>query len=75
MVNHLSDDAKHELTQTIERLGGEVVSMDNPTTTLEELFLRIIEDSAARPGRRVVHRDEPSAAGDSGDDASPRDDG
>lgn len=58
MVNNLSDDAKHELTQTIERLGGEVVSMDNPTTTLEDLFLRIIEDSAARPGRRAVDRDE-----------------
>jgi ABC-2 type transport system ATP-binding protein len=62
MVNNLSDDAKHELTQTIARLGGEVVSMDNPTTTLEDLFLRIIEDSAARPGRRAVDRDESGAA-------------
>lgn len=58
MVNNLSDDAKHKLTKEIERLGGEVVSMDNPTTTLEDLFLRIIEDSAARPGRRAVHHDE-----------------
>jgi ABC-2 type transport system ATP-binding protein len=58
LAKNLSDDAKQEIKQTIERLGGEVVSMDNPTTTLEELFLRIIEDSAARPGRRVVHRDE-----------------
>jgi ABC-2 type transport system ATP-binding protein len=60
MVSQLSDDAKDEVARTIERLGGKVVSMDNPTTTLEELFLRIIEESAAHPGRRAVDRDDSS---------------
>ncbi|MCA9101857.1 MAG: ABC transporter ATP-binding protein, partial [Planctomycetales bacterium] len=69
MVNHLSSEAREEVKQTIQRLGGEVVSIDNPTTTLEDLFLRIIEDSTARPGRRVVHRDEPDAGGATGDDS------
>jgi hypothetical protein len=27
--------------------------MENPTTTLEELFLAIVRDSEARPGRRA----------------------
>jgi hypothetical protein len=27
--------------------------MENPTTTLEELFLSIVQDSEARPGRRA----------------------
>ena len=27
-------------------------TMDNPTTTLEELFLTIVRESEARPGRR-----------------------
>ena len=27
--------------------------MGNPTTTLEELFVRVIEESEAHPGRRV----------------------
>jgi hypothetical protein len=30
--------------------------MENPTTTLEELFLSIVRDSEARPGRRAQER-------------------
>jgi hypothetical protein len=30
------------------------VSVEHPTTTLEDLFLSIVRDSEARPGRRVV---------------------
>jgi hypothetical protein len=30
-----------------------VFKIENPTTTLEELFLKIVEDSEARPGRRA----------------------
>jgi len=32
---------------------GELVSIGTPTSTLEELFLRIIRESEAHPGRRV----------------------
>ena len=42
--------------QVIERHHGELVSIDNPTTTLEELFLTIVRDSEARPGRRACER-------------------
>ena len=38
----------------IERHHGELVSIEHPTTTLEELFLSIVRDSEARPGRRAV---------------------
>jgi ABC-2 type transport system ATP-binding protein len=30
-----------------------LIGMENPTTTLEELFLSIVQDSEARPGRRA----------------------
>jgi len=49
----LSDECKDELRRVIERHGGRVVSIDNPTTTLEELFLDIVKDAEARPGRRA----------------------
>ncbi len=49
----LSDAAREEIKQVIERHGGAVVSVGNPTTTLEELFLGIIRQSEAHPGRRV----------------------
>ena len=50
----LSDGCIHEIRQTIERHNGELLSIEHPTTTLEELFLSIVRDSEARPGRRVV---------------------
>jgi ABC-2 type transport system ATP-binding protein len=49
----LSDAAKDEIKAVIARHEGQLVSMDNPTTTLEELFLSIVQDSEARPGRRA----------------------
>jgi ABC-2 type transport system ATP-binding protein len=49
----LSDAAKDEIRAVIERHHGSVLTMDNPTTTLEELFLTIVRDSEARPGRRA----------------------
>ena len=49
----LSDAAKQEIKAVIERHQGQLLMMDNPTTTLEELFLNIVRDSEARPGRRA----------------------
>jgi ABC-2 type transport system ATP-binding protein len=49
----LSDEAKEELRAVIARHGGQVLSLDNPTATLEELFVKIIRESDAHPGRRV----------------------
>lgn len=49
----LSPEAQAELRAVIEKHHGEVLTMDNPTTTLEDLFLSIVRDSEARPGRRA----------------------
>ena len=49
----LSDDCQKEIRDVIGRHKGEVLEMANPTTTLEELFLSIVRDSEARPGRRA----------------------
>jgi ABC-2 type transport system ATP-binding protein len=52
----LSSEAEQEIRAVIEKHGGELLSMDNPTTTLEELFLSIVRDSEARPGRRAQEK-------------------
>jgi ABC-2 type transport system ATP-binding protein len=52
-VRGLSPAAEAEIRQVIERNNGSLLTMDNPTTTLEELFLSIVRDSEARPGRRA----------------------
>lgn len=49
----LSEAAQAEIRAVIERHHGTVLAMDNPTTTLEDLFLSIVRDSEARPGRRA----------------------
>ncbi len=50
----LSDEAKEEIRAVIARHGGVVEGIENPTATLEQLFLEIVQDSEARPGRRAA---------------------
>jgi len=53
-VSGLSEDAKNRITKIIEDdPGAKLLYSGNPSTTLEDLFLRIIEESETRPGRRV----------------------
>jgi len=54
----LSAAAQAEIRGVIERHQGSLLAMDNPTTTLEELFLTIVRDSEARPGRRAKQEQE-----------------
>ncbi len=46
----LSEETKQKIADLIRSEGGEVVSLDNPTTTMEELFLDIVQED--RPGSR-----------------------
>ncbi len=49
----LPKEAEDEIRAVIERYGGQLVAMEHPTTTLEELFLHIVREAEAHPGRRV----------------------
>lgn len=53
----LSEEAKQEIRQVIKKHNGECLSLENPTSTLEDLFLRIVRESEAHPGRRVTPAD------------------
>jgi ABC-2 type transport system ATP-binding protein len=53
-VTGLTDEAKTEIAEVISRHGGNLQSMDNPTATMEDLFLNIVRESEARPGARRV---------------------
>jgi ABC-2 type transport system ATP-binding protein len=52
-ARRLTDACQKDIRQCIERHNGELLAVEHPTTTLEELFLEIVRDSEARPGRRV----------------------
>jgi ABC-2 type transport system ATP-binding protein len=49
----LSDEAVNEIRELVARHGGKMLEVDNPRTTLEELFLHIVRESEAHPGRRA----------------------
>jgi ABC-2 type transport system ATP-binding protein len=50
----LTDALRRELEAVIKKHGGNVDSVGHPTTTLEDYFLRIVEESKAHPGRRFL---------------------
>ena len=56
-ARNLGAAALEEIRDVIHRHGGLDVVVDHPTTTLEELFLRIVQESEAHPGRRKVAHD------------------
>lgn len=50
----IEDGLRKELQEVLARHGGRLERFGHPTTTLEELFLRIVEESKANPGRRYL---------------------
>jgi ABC-2 type transport system ATP-binding protein len=50
----ISEALENDLRAVVEKHGGRMERLHHPTTTLEDLFLRIIEESKARPGRRYL---------------------
>ena len=64
----LSDAAKQEIADVIKKHGGTLDSIDNPTATMEDLFLNIVRESESRPGARRVSSSAPDGSVD-GDQA------
>ena len=52
-TKRLSAETEAEIKAIIERDGG-TCTIDNPTATMEDLFLNIVRESEARPGARRV---------------------
>src|SRR5450755_934682 len=50
----LNEDLRRDLEIVLAKHGGKIESIGHPTTTLEDLFLRIVAQSKAHPGRRYL---------------------
>ncbi len=50
----LSEELRRDLEEVMKRHGGQMESFGHPTTTMEDLFLRIVEESKKHPGRRYL---------------------
>ena len=55
----LTKAAQQEIREVIARHGGETISIENPRTSLEELFLGIVQESQQRPGLRSSGTEKP----------------
>jgi len=49
----LSPEACEEVRAVLARHGGSEIEVGHPTSTLEDLFLEVVRDTEARPGRRA----------------------
>jgi ABC-2 type transport system ATP-binding protein len=56
----LSEDLRRDLEDVLRKHGGKLDTIGHPTTTLEDYFLRIVEESKAHPGRRFLPGKEPA---------------
>jgi ABC-2 type transport system ATP-binding protein len=52
--SRLSEQAIKEVEAVLAKHGAKDVVVDHPTTNLEDLFIKTVRESAARPGQRYV---------------------
>ena len=57
----LSPAAAADVRAVLERHGAADIDIGNPRTTLEDLFLEVVRDTEARPGRRARRPDAASS--------------
>jgi ABC-2 type transport system ATP-binding protein len=55
LTSRLDDNAIREVEAVLKKHGAGMVKVDHPTVTLEELFLKIVEQSKERPGQRFTN--------------------
>ncbi|WP_437185992.1 ABC transporter ATP-binding protein [Planctomicrobium sp. SH668] len=61
LTNELSPAAIADVEAALQKHGAKLKKVSHPTSTLEELFLRAVEESEARPGRRFEPGERPDS--------------
>lgn len=54
LTSELSPEAVAEIKEVVKRHNAQVLKVDHPTNSLEDLFLKTVQDSQARPGQRFT---------------------
>lgn len=60
LSSKLSDAAIKEVEAVLKKHGATVEKVDHPTASLEDLFLKTVQESRDRPGRRIVTDEQSS---------------
>ncbi len=59
LSSKLSDAAIQEVEAVLKKHGAKLEKVDHPTANLEDLFLKTVQESRERPGRRFTADDQP----------------
>jgi ABC-2 type transport system ATP-binding protein len=62
----VTPELRHDLEEVLRKHGGKLEFLGHPTTTLEDYFLRVVEESKRHPGRRFLpeaDKNRPSPTG------------
>ncbi|MBX3448610.1 MAG: ABC transporter ATP-binding protein [Planctomycetaceae bacterium] len=63
LTSKLSDDAINEVRAVLQKHGASLNQIDHPTSNLEDLFLKTVQESVERPGHRVIMDDTTRSRG------------
>ena len=66
VTSQLSEQAIADVKEVLARHQAELLSVDHPTSSLEDLFLSTVRESQERPGRRYVPEEEAALTGGNG---------
>jgi len=61
LSSKLSDGAIKEIEAVLKKHGASMQKVDHPTANLEDLFLKTVQESRERPGRRFTVDDQPKS--------------
>ncbi|MCA9069927.1 MAG: ABC transporter ATP-binding protein, partial [Planctomycetaceae bacterium] len=64
ITSQLSQEAIADVKAALAKHQAELITVDHPTASLEDLFLTTVRESQERPGHRVVPDEEMSVTGD-----------
>jgi ABC-2 type transport system ATP-binding protein len=70
LTSGLSDEAIRDVKAVLAKHGADVLGVEHPTSSLDDLFLRTVQESQERPGRRYVPGEAPADTSDNGDGRS-----
>jgi ABC-2 type transport system ATP-binding protein len=66
VTSQLSEEAIRDVKEVLARHKAELLSVDHPTATLEDLFLKTVRESQERPGGRFVPAETGAKTGGNG---------
>lgn len=58
LTSKLDDGTIKEIEEVLKRRDATLIKVDHPTTSLEDLFLKTVQESQERPGRRFTDDDD-----------------